>query len=338
MKKPIRFIFTLNIFIYLIILISSCPNQHRYYVALGDSVSAGYGLAAHEKSYPSIFFELLENDGYADDYLNLGVNGFTTTTLLEYLKNLDNEKLSIIAGAQVITLNIGGNNILVPFSGYFSELVSASGADSIRSGTGSIISGARNIISGIRSGVGSTGSDPNENRDAVSGVISGIGNIITGIGSLIAGTGEVISGSPGILNTLSGSFSPELNNRLENGVRSFSEEFIEIITWIKRRAPRAVIIVNTIYNPIPQDILRSSMEFSLAANVLIESMNNIIIQGSKSIGYLVTDTYTHFSNQLNMMGFNMNPFAGDMSFDIVHPNAEGHKLIAQLNYETFLQR
>jgi len=342
MEKSKKLIFVIGIVICLIILTTSSPNpEHhpeRYYIALGDSVSTGYGLAANEGSYSKIFYELLKNEGYIDNYINLAVNGFTTTLLLEYLKNIDAENLDILKTAHIVTLNIGGNNILLPFLGYFSNLEFLSGAGTIRSGAEGIISGALNIISGIRSGTGNSILDLDESRSAVTNVISGIGNIITGIGSIISGTGEIVSGSPDVLYTLSGSFSHELRNELEKGVRAFSEEFKEIITLIKTYAPNATLIVNTIYNPIPQDILRSSLEISVAANAFIESMNNIIIQESRLKGFLVTDIYTPFSNQLNMMNFNINPFAGNLSFDIVHPNADGHKLIAQLNYETFMQK
>ena len=338
MKKSVKLVLIIKIIFCLMILTSSCQNLPRYYVALGDSVSFGYGLSAHEESYPAIFYELLKEEEYVDNYANMAVNGFTTTLLLEYLNNLDNEKLNQLRNAQIVTLNIGGNNILIPFSNYLNNSGVMSGAETIRTGTENIVSGAWEVISGIRSRADNNLLDSDENINTAASIISGLGNIIVGVGSIISGTGEILSNSPEILNTLSGSFPPELRDELEKGVQNFSDEFKDIIKLIEKYAPKATIIVNTIYNPIPQEILRSSVEISVAANVLIESMNNIILQESKARGFLVTDTYTHFSNQLNLTMFNIRPSVGNLSFDIVHPNAEGHKLIAQLNYDTFKQK
>lgn len=49
--------FILTILAFSISLTStSCTNKPRYYVALGDSVSAGYGLSTPEESHTAIFF------------------------------------------------------------------------------------------------------------------------------------------------------------------------------------------------------------------------------------------------------------------------------------------
>ena len=160
--------------------------------------------------------------------------------------------------------------------------------------------------------------------------------MIVGTGNIITGTGEIISGSPDAFSTFNGSFSPALKENLEIGVQTFSYEFIEIISWLKENAPKATILVNTVYSPIPREILGASLEFSIAVDHLIKSMNSTIIRESKR-GYLVIDTYTHLSN-IDMMRFNINPTARDLSLDIIHPNATGHNLIAQLNHQTYKHR
>ena len=275
------------------IFIASCADDPRYYIALGDSVSTGYGLAAHEYSHSLLFFNALKDKGYVDYYINMAANGSTTTTLLELLNSIDNDDARIFRNARVITLNIGGNNILGAFTNYLSNLrIAPPEADILRSGTEGIVSWARGIIS-----------------DALN-----------------------------IFSTLAGSFSPELISGLDEAVQTFADEFYAILTWLDKNAPRAIVIVNTLYNPIPQEVLGASLEISNAANMLIESMNEVIFKESTSRNHLVTDIYSHFSHQLNLFKFNLNPFAGDLSFDIIHPNAEGHTIIAQLNFDTFMQR
>jgi len=317
-----------------IVLISSCANEPRYYIALGDSVSAGYGLTLPDESHTTIFFTLLKNEGYVDKYVNMAVDGFTTTTLLEFLENLDNDDLRSIRNARVITVNIGGNNILSPFLNYLPNLGVVSGTDNIRAGTGDLLSGALGIISVIRN----ITPDPDLISSGITDVISGVGDVLTGARSIITGSEEIISGSLDAIFTFAGLFSAELNARLDDAVQTFSDEFEKIITWLDNNAPRATIIANTVYNPIPQGIFILPLEISNAANAFVESINQTIIQKSKSRGFLVTDIHPHLSNQLNLMKFNLNPFARDLSFDIIHPNALGHELIAQLNFDTFMQR
>jgi len=338
MKKAIKLVLTVITIFCLALLITACPEEPSFFIALGDSVASGYGLALPEESHTAVFFNLLKMDGYVDTYVNMAVDGATTTTLLELLNNMDIESLLIFRSARIITINIGGNNLLSPFTNYMANSRIASGVDNIRLGAGGIISGTLDIISGIRTGVENLISDLEENRPPAPIVITGIGDVIASAGSIITGTGEILSGAPDAFSTLAGSFSPELKDELEKGLQTFSDDFEEIITLLKRKAPEATIIVNTVFNPFPQEVFRASLGFSTAANVLIEAMNNVIVQESKSRGYLVTDISAYFSNQLSLMHFNLNPSAGSLSFDIIHPNAEGHDLIARLNYETFQQR
>jgi len=87
----------------------------RNYVALGDSVPYGYGLANPETgSYTALFYRQLKILGYVDDFYNLSVNGFTTTDLLYSMRSDDSQVPLTLSKAEVITLNIGGNNILGP--------------------------------------------------------------------------------------------------------------------------------------------------------------------------------------------------------------------------------
>ena len=286
MKKSIKYVLAIKLIICLTILLTSCQEEPKNnFIALGDSVAYGYGLSLQEESYPAIFYSMLENEEAFDNYYNLAVNGFTTTKLLEYLNNISTKELNDLKNARIVTLNIGGNNVLVPFMNYLSNL-----------------------------------------------------QAVTGMENIISGTSDILEGYLDIIDIIYGSFSPELTDELEKGITAFSDEFKEIITWIEKNAPKATIIVNTVYNPVPPEVLMSSIEISIIANMLVESMNNIIIQESKSRRYLVSDIYANLSNQLDMMIFNINPFIGDISFDIVHPNADGHRIIAQLNYETFMQR
>jgi len=257
--------------------------------------------------------------------------------LLEYLNSIDKDELKKIKNAKVVTLNIGGNNVLVPFIEHLTNLQIASGVENVKSGAEGVASGTRDLFSGLVSSFRSIFNDQEVDTSAIEKVKSGYEEMIAGLENILTGTGEIITGYLDLLEIFFGSFSTELKDDLEKGILAFSDEFNEIITWIEKKAPKATIIVNTIYNPVPLEVLNTSIEIAIIANMLVETMNSIIINESKSRGFLVTDVYTNLSEQLEMMLFNINPFIGDLSFDVVHPNTEGHRLIAQLNYETFIQ-
>jgi hypothetical protein len=67
-------------------------------------------------------------------------------------------------------------------------------------------------------------------------------------------------------------------------------------------------------------------------------MNSIIIEESQTKGYYVADVYSRFAAEPSVMSlsqFNLNPFGGFLSVDIIHPDRAGHYIIAELIYEQY---
>jgi len=339
MKSIFKKVLAVILILFLMISVTSCAQtpEIRYYIALGDSVPSGYGLASPEESYPAVFYEMLKTEDYIDGYKNMAVSGYTTTMLLDLLHNMDHDDLSLIRNARIITLNIGGNNILAPFLEYLNDLKVQTGAENIKLGSGEFLSGAGELLYGIISEAESLSSESEESKDGFGGIISGLKNMMDGIVNTLTGTWNVLLGMPEAVSTFSGSFSSELQKGLDESVQTFSVEFREIITWVETHAPKATIIVNTVYNPFPQEVLNISLKFSNVANLYIESMNNTIVEESKTRGYVLIDTYNHLSNKADLMNLNLDPSLGEISFDI-HPNAEGHNIIAQLNYDLYSKK
>ena len=315
------------------------PSPHIY-IALGDSVSSGYGLIGYggmpEGRHTSLFFDKLEYAGYVDEYHNFATSGFTTSDVLTLLNSLDRNERRMFRDTRVITLNIGGNNILTPFLDYLSDLQIVSGGGNVATGAGQTLSGAWGVIYELASGVGGLFSDEDDTGFDIGNIVGGLGDVLSGLGGIIFGAGEIIAGSPNVISIWRGSLSPELESMLDDGVMTFASEFGGIITWLETNAPNATIIVNTVHNPIPQDILIISVPISNWAYVLISEMNKIILEESETRGFLVTDVNSYLSQRLDLTSFNLNPLAGALSFDLVHPNAEGHRLIAELNYQVFM--
>ena len=301
--KKILCLILISMITFITFIFTSCKDETppllpelRNYVALGDSDASGYGLLTLEERHTDILFERLKEEGYVDNYKNMAVSGYTTTMLLEFLNGIDEESLEFIQGARIITINIGGNNILFPFKDYLAVRL--------------------------------------ENMQ--------LEDFLT------------------IASTLFGSFSLELESEMQKSVETFSSEFNEIITWLDINAPRATVIVNTVYNPIPQKfklipgivVLEIPIAISAVADGFIREINNTIFEENlqRENKYLISDTYSRFASEANIWDF-MNIeislstlYDGllavlreqDLSyFDFIHPNAAGHNMIAELKYELF---
>jgi len=313
------------------------PNPTNF-VAIGDSVTSGYGLNLDTSrppgSHSTMLFEDLKEAGLVYEYMNLATAGHTTSDLINKLNNLTDEELEFFRNSRVVTVNIGGNNILAPFVDYLLELQLISGAGNLQSGASNVLSGAWGILYEVIAGVGGVVTD-GDTSFSLSNIISSVGMAVTGIGELILGSGEIISGTIDAVNIGRGNLSEELQMLLEEGVETFAIEYVQILDWLRVNAPRATIIVNTVYNPIPQEILFISMPISTWANELITDINEIIVTESQNRGLVKADVFEIMSNRSYLMLLNLNPLQGSLSFDMIHPSLEGHRLIADLQYESF---
>lgn len=80
------------------------------YLALGDSITAGYGVRS-EYSFPTVYWDFLKRH-YPDLRIhNLGINGLTTQGLLELIQ-FNSSLRQLITQASLITITIGSNDLL----------------------------------------------------------------------------------------------------------------------------------------------------------------------------------------------------------------------------------
>jgi len=331
------------------------PVERRVFVALGDSVSAGYGINSPEDRFTTIFYEMLKSAGFVNEYVNFAVSGYTTTDLLRQLTQMPPHDLSRLRDASVITLNIGGNNILAPFLDYLPDIDEVG---RIANKTIAFATESWALALEIMEFV-------NESRDAIEEMmefatdvmefaenfgffdIFRLGDIMNAAPAVIEDTMAVFSEVTafesaiadmfgrtselellGLISLLSGTFSPELEAEMQKGIDVFAQEFSEILTWLEANAPNAVIIVNTVYNPLPAQFLGIPLGFSDESQRLIQSINTIIYEEGRGRGLIVSDIYSKLSHRLDMMNLN---------FDIIHPNPDGHNLMAELIFDDFIQ-
>lgn len=260
--------------------------KENSYIAFGDSVPAGYGLFDVKEGYVQLFSNDMSNSGYTNTIDNYAVSGDESGDLLDFLYLIESENpdaLQKIKMAGIITINIGGNNVLSPMIKVVGEkLVQQLGKYGVESITKATISE------------------------------------------------QLMIGLSLYTMTLDDSQLNEVNQ----GVKDFATDFPQIIQWVKENAPDAEIIVSTIYNPIPD-------EFSIyeTAETVLKKMNAVINKSASQSGYYVADVYTTFKEKQDdgtqILNFNMGQYPENPISVDIHPNATGHKLIADIHNEVF---
>ena len=89
-------------------------GEQKSYVALGDSITTGYGLAENETGFAR---QVADSNGYT--LTNLAQNGVTSSMLFASLSG--SEVSSAIASADLITVTIGGNDLMNALYAYLSD-------------------------------------------------------------------------------------------------------------------------------------------------------------------------------------------------------------------------
>lgn len=80
------------------------------FLALGDSITAGYGVGL-DKSFATIYYRVLRNQGRFMQYSNLGMNGLDSAGLAALMR--ENRRVrTTLAQAQIVTLTVGSNDVL----------------------------------------------------------------------------------------------------------------------------------------------------------------------------------------------------------------------------------
>ncbi|MBQ8961339.1 MAG: hypothetical protein IJ071_09040 [Ruminococcus sp.] len=76
-------------------------------VVLGDSIASGYGLESGEYCYGEIL-----SDYYDSAYYNAAVPGATSEDLAKQLEEPSEELSGVVAGADIVVISIGGNDLI----------------------------------------------------------------------------------------------------------------------------------------------------------------------------------------------------------------------------------
>ena len=237
------------------------------FVALGDSIAYGYSLENKEEER----YSTLVGKEIGAEVINHAVSGMTTDSLILALNSGAYDES--LARANYVSISIGSNDLLSPFS---------------------------NIITEILSTV-------NMNIDSITAVLK----------------------DPVIFNKINEALTD--NEVLLKACEDFGGKLSSVVGILNKKAPRAELYFNNIYNPyqiviknpLTGDIL---LDFNGLGEYYINKINANFNQ--KSYDYTLIDIYTPFSamgltnvnlNLLDITATNMDP----------HPNAKGQQVIAE---------
>ena len=120
-KRMLALLLTLCLVVALLPATVLAADDAKVYVALGDSITTGYAPGNTTVSSP-FANQVAEKNGYT--LVNQAQDGETTASLLE---KLNNKKLDL-AGADLITISVGGNDLLAALYETVAAAYAASGA------------------------------------------------------------------------------------------------------------------------------------------------------------------------------------------------------------------
>lgn len=242
------------------------------YLALGDSISTGFGLSDRSRGFAGLLAE-----EWNATLTNEAVDGHTSTNLLAKLKTGSLDRA--IAAADVITITIGGNDITHAIYQVMADIYNSQ------------VGGDKTVQEIIQ--------DIGEGDVAVLLPIMMAMNNITGTAAFQAA-----------LDTY------EVNMFGTDGA----------LDYIRDRNSDAEIILLLQYDPY-QSYASSSMLSTLYTSIdpAMVALNEVISQNARSGGYMVSDVYTAFRTDTRNL---CNADPATMNLD-VHPNAEGHAVIAE---------
>lgn len=289
----------LSILLSLVMLFSMLPmtafaaDSTTSYVALGDSISTGYGLA--NKTTEGFTYLLADELGY--ELTNLAVDGNTAFGILSQLTSTADETvLNVVKDADLITITVGGNDLMALLYQGIANLYNATQTDDAKKINASDIT---TIMS-----------DPNDSRRLV-----------------------LTNYALRLLNPSTEDYLIK-NPTFTAAVNVFVGTLNQIMAAIFDVNPDATVIVATQYNPYVEYngaffanfINLSPIYQGMEAGVT--ALNTAIKNNSETGGYIVADVKAEFDRVYSDTNdlYVADPTTLELDF---HPNAAGHTVIAE---------
>ncbi len=279
---------------------SVVPGSRISVLVMGDSIARGYGLDDAEKErFSAVLADKLARIYETVNMSNYGVDGIDGAGFIKLLKEKD---IPEMATSDVIIVSIGANNILGPMTEFEGWRLVSGGID-----PQIFIDYFRFLFS-----------KDDEKKDAYDYAVESLGMIFKSANQIFGGEA---------FKTLTETAGVKLN-----------AEIPEIIALIRAQNPTADIYLQTVYNPYKRLKLEfagvsESLDLSFFGELAVAPINHIISSLAESQGYYVAPVHEVFdssSGSLTNAGFNL--LSADFGVD-PHPNAKGHRVIAEMYYK-----
>ena len=255
------------------------------YVALGDSITTGYGLGESEQSFAEI---VAEKNGY--DLTNLATDGATSDDLRKVV--LSGKNTDVLASADLITITIGGNDLMGALYEYLADKYNEGKDESEQIDADDVRDALADQNDPIRSGVISaattsisTFADSEQAKNALESVADNLAMAVE----------ELLQANPDATIIVANQYNP------------YSYAATEATDFLTK------ILANTV---------------SSAFEAGIKALNEVIASGA-GVGYQVADVYAAFEDADENPCNAYFASTSDMNLDF-HPNAYGHELIAEV--------
>ena len=277
------------------------------YVALGDSITWGYapgGTSEQPAKVSNPFVDQLAGNLGIDDYTNLSDVGATSADLLTKIAASQDK----LAGASLITITIGGNDLMGALYSYLTRCYNSDHPDSTMTEDEmklAITSGDTTIFSAVADYIGEFPSSP----EAGTALVQLSQNLTAAIAQL-----KLLAPSAQII--VANQYNPY--QYLQKKVHADYDGFASRVPALK-----------TLLDQI--DTLTATFDAG------IQALNSALVLGSQNgTAYAVANLYTAFSDAVaNDIDPCNASFSLDSSFSPVlnpdfHPNQTGHDLIAEV--------
>ncbi len=273
---------------------SAVEGDDSVYLALGDSITTGYAPPLADGTPQKVESPFADQVAAAQGYTleNMAADGETSASLLEKLQKTDSEELAAAAAAELITITIGGNDLMGALYGYLAEKyvedkpdVQDFDADDVRE---MLVAGNPDFLS------------------FASQKISGF--------ALSTQAHTALSGFTTNLNAIIGAIK-QVN----------SDATILVATQYN---PYYYLAKSMEGTPLFADI---ASKISSAFEAGVAALNYVVSDGTPA-GYQVVDVYTAFNTAADSGTNPCNPSVSTVTFAIdldFHPNQTGHDLIAE---------
>ena len=286
-------------------------ESSRYFnvVALGDSIARGYGLRKPEtECFPRLLTDMIgERLGLKAGYLNYAVDGHKTSDLLNLLES---GAVIGINEADLVVLCIGANNILTVFTDTMMSFFEKNDLKAF-----DFINGRLALTNElINESVGLD--DDSESMESIE-------SFFTELNALLV--------------------SEEFETKMRQGIMDLKTELPKVLNSVFDKNPEVSVALMTLYNPFEGfsfgiQYIDASLDLESLAAKWVEMLNVEIASVIENFtNTVLVDTYAPFDltgDKLINAGFSSMPLK--LSVD-PHPNAEGHRFIAQLYFERIKQ-